>query len=44
VDNMTPKEIAKKELEEKIIPLIVVRTLPNVKKEHWKLKELEIIN
>ena len=44
VDNLTPKEIAKKELEEKMIPLIVVRTLPNGKKEHWKLKELEIVN
>jgi DNA-directed RNA polymerase subunit K/omega len=44
IDNLTPKEIAKKELEMKKIPLIIVRTLPNGKKEHWRLKELEIVN
>jgi DNA-directed RNA polymerase subunit K/omega len=44
VENFTPKEIAKKELEEKVIPIIIVRTLPNGKKEHWKLNELEIVN
>ena len=30
--------------QNKVIPFIIVRTLPNGKIEHWKLSELEIIN
>jgi DNA-directed RNA polymerase subunit K/omega len=44
VDNMNPKDIAKLELENKVIPLIIIRTLPNGVKEKWKVSELEIIN
>jgi|TARA_B110000285_G_C15137057_1_gene627762 DNA-directed RNA polymerase I, II, and III subunit RPABC2 len=35
--------IAEKELLEKKIPIIVMRPLPNGKKEYWKLTDLEII-
>ena len=38
------KEIANLELKAKVIPIIIVRTLPNGDIEHWKLDELEIIN
>ena len=44
VEHLSPKEIARKELEHKMIPFIIVRTLPNGKKENWYLKELEIVN
>ena len=35
--------IAEKELLEKKIPIIIMRPLPNGKKEYWKLSDLEII-
>ena len=35
--------IALKELEEKKIPVIIRRPLPNGSSEYWKLKDLEII-
>lgn len=38
------RQIGQMELQRKMIPLIVVRTLPNGNVEHWKLSELEIIN
>jgi DNA-directed RNA polymerase subunit K/omega len=41
---MNPKEIAKLELENNVIPLIIERILPNGKKEHWHTSELKIIN
>ena len=44
VDNLGPKEIAKLELEHKIMPLYVIRPLPNGFKEKWYLHELQIIN
>jgi DNA-directed RNA polymerase subunit K/omega len=44
VENLNPKDIAKLELENKVIPLIIIRTLPNGVKERWKVTELEIIN
>jgi len=44
VDNMNPKDVAKLELENKVMPLIIIRTLPNGVKEKWKISELEIIN
>lgn len=37
-------DIAKKELNERKIPFIIKRTLPNNISEYWKLDELEIIN
>ena len=35
--------IAVKELEEKILPFIVRRPMPNGGSEYWKLKDLELI-
>lgn len=43
-DLISEKDIATLELQHKVIPFIIVRTLPNGKIEHWKLSELEIIN
>lgn len=42
--NVSEKEIANIELKNKVIPIIIVRTLPNGDVEHWKLQELEIVN
>jgi DNA-directed RNA polymerase I, II, and III subunit RPABC2 len=36
-------DIAMKELEERKIPFIIVRTLANGKKEYWKIEDLIII-
>ena len=36
--------IAEKELNEKVLPYIVVRPLPNGKKEYWPLNELELVD
>lgn len=44
VENMDPKIVARMELEKKVIPLIIIRTLPNGQKEKWHVSELEIIN
>lgn len=44
VENLSPKDIAKLELQNKVMPLIIIRTLPNGVKEKWKINELEIIN
>jgi DNA-directed RNA polymerase subunit K/omega len=44
VENMDPKTVARMELEKKVIPLIIIRTLPNGQKEKWRVSELEIIN
>lgn len=43
-DKMTPEEIAKEEIEQGVIPYIIIRTLPNGKKERWHVNELEIVN
>jgi DNA-directed RNA polymerase subunit K/omega len=43
-ENMDPKIVAKMELEKKVIPLIIIRPLPNGQKEKWRVSELEIIN
>lgn len=43
-DRISEKEIASLELKSKVIPLIIVRTMPNGNIEHWKLDELEIVN
>ena len=44
VENMDPKIVARMELEKKVIPLIIIRTLPNGQKEKWRVAELEINN
>jgi DNA-directed RNA polymerase subunit K/omega len=36
--------IAEKELENKVLPFIIVRPLPSGKKEFWKLEDLEYID
>jgi DNA-directed RNA polymerase I, II, and III subunit RPABC2 len=35
--------IAEKELNEKLLPFIIARPLPNGRKEYWRLQDLEII-
>ena len=42
IEDLGSKEIAKLELKNKIIPLIIERPVPNSKVERWKLLELEI--
>jgi hypothetical protein len=42
IDGLSSKEIAKMELKNKIIPLIIERPVPNSGVERWKLSELEI--
>lgn len=37
------QDIAAKELEERKIPFMVMRSLPNGKKEFWKLKDMVIL-
>ena len=39
--NMSHKEIAKEELKLKIMPLILVRPIPNSESEKWYLRELD---
>lgn len=41
VDKLDPKTIAKLELEHKVIPLIILRELPNGRIEKWKVSELK---
>ena len=41
---LNPIEIAKLELENKIIPIKVKRILPDNKVEIWKISELDINN
>ena len=40
IENMDPKVVAKLELEKKVIPLIILRELPNGIIEKWKVSEL----
>lgn len=42
--SVSEKDIASLELKAKVIPLIIIRTLPNGDIEHWKMDELDIIN
>lgn len=44
VENMDPKDVAKLELQHKVIPLIIIRPLPCGKKEKWKVSELKLVN
>lgn len=39
-DSLSSKEIAELELDHNIIPLIIIRPLPNGRKEYWKVDEL----
>ena len=39
-ESLSSKEIAELELENNIIPLIIIRPLPNGRKEYWKVSEL----
>jgi DNA-directed RNA polymerase subunit K/omega len=41
---LSEKEISNLELINKVIPMIIKRTLPNGDIEYWKLSELEIVN
>ena len=41
VENLDPKIVAKLELEKRVIPLIILRGLPNGTIEKWKVSELE---
>ena len=43
-NKISEKDIASLELKAKVIPLIIVRTLPNGDIEHWKMEELAIVN
>lgn len=40
-ENLSSKEIAELELKTNMIPLIVIRPLPNGRKEYWKVSELK---
>lgn len=40
-DNLSSKEIAELEIKFNVIPLKIVRPLPNGKKEKWKISELK---
>ena len=40
IEVMDPRTIAKLELEKKVIPLIILRELPNGLIEKWKISEL----
>jgi DNA-directed RNA polymerase subunit K/omega len=44
VDDLSPKEIAKLELEKGVIPLIIEKVFPDGKRERWKVSELKIEN
>lgn len=43
VETLNSKQIAEEEFKNRVLPFIIVRTLPNGKKEKWKLSELEMI-
>jgi DNA-directed RNA polymerase subunit K/omega len=37
-----PFEIAERELEERKIPFMICRTLPNGEKEYWRLQDMDL--
>lgn len=41
---LDPRQIANMELKLGVIPFIIVRTLPDGKKEQWKISELKVVN
>lgn len=44
VDNINPKDVARLELERKVVPFIIERDMPGGKKERWYSHELKIEN
>jgi len=42
VDGIDPRTIAQLELESKMIPIMIIRPLPNGKKEKWYIRELKL--
>jgi len=44
VSKMDPKDIARMELNLKVMPIIIDRLLPNGQRERWKVNELKIVN
>jgi DNA-directed RNA polymerase subunit K/omega len=42
IEVMDPRAIAKLELEKKVIPLIILRELPNGQIEKWRIDELNL--
>lgn len=43
-DGLDPQHIANMELKLGVIPFIIVRILPDGKKEQWKISELKVVN
>lgn len=43
-EGMNPKDVARAELEQGMVPFTIIRTLPNGSKEYWDIKELKIVN
>ena len=41
-DGLTSREIAMEEIKQKVIPLKIIRNLPNGLKEKWKISELTL--
>ena len=39
----TMREIALRELEMRVLPFVVVRTLPNDAREYWKLRDMVLL-
>ena len=40
LDHPTVRDIVLAELDQKVLPFVVVRTLPNGVKEHWRVKDM----
>lgn len=41
-DNTMLRDIANKELEERVLPFMIMRQLPNGEKEYWRLQDMYI--
>ncbi len=44
VEHLTSRQIAKMELEQKVMPFIVEKPMPSGDREHWYINELKILN
>ena len=42
-EGMTPMEIAKEEIRQRVIPLVISRELPNGTQEIWKIPDMNIV-
>jgi len=42
-EGLSPADIAMEELRQKKTPFIIVRNLPDGKREHWKVKDMIVI-